>query len=180
MSSSDKNLKERAYRMLKEFFRITLYLWVVFGLLILYRSAILAKYDIDIVKHGLALINALALAKVMLVANDLHLGKKFDEHPLKYAVLVKAALFTLVLTCFKALEECVMGLFHHKSILDSLGDLGGGSWRGSITLTLLLFVILIPLVAYMELKRVLGEETVTELLRHRGKVYGDIQANAAS
>lgn len=37
---------------------IALYLWLVFGLLIVYKSVVLAEYHIDFAYHGLALINA--------------------------------------------------------------------------------------------------------------------------
>jgi len=179
MTSSGKSLKERAYRMLKEFFAITVYLWVVFGLLILYKSAILAKYDVDLVQHGLALINALALAKVMLVAKDLHLGQRYERHSLVYVVLVKSALFTAVLALFKLLEDYVVGLFHHKTFQESIGDLAGGTGKGMATLTALLFVILIPLVAYIELKRVLGEDKVAELM-YSPHTVNEVQPNQAA
>jgi len=95
MSTSSRTLKQIAYQQLKEFLLIALYLWVVFGLLIMYKSVILAKYHIDFAYHGFAIINALALAKVMLTAKDLHLGEQFDEAPLIYPTLLKSALFRL-------------------------------------------------------------------------------------
>ena len=39
------------------------------------------EHHISFAPHGLALINSLALAKVMLVAEELHLGDRFrDSH----------------------------------------------------------------------------------------------------
>ena len=61
---------------------------------------ILAEHHIDFVHHGLALINALALAKVMLVARHLHLGE-LKNVPLIYPTLLKSALFTTVLAVSK-------------------------------------------------------------------------------
>lgn len=110
MGVLNRTLKEKACQQLKEFLLIALYLWLVFGLLIVYRSVVLAEYHLDFAYHGLALINALALAKVMLVAKDLHLGERFDEAPLIYPTLLKSALFTVVLACFKLMEEAVGAL----------------------------------------------------------------------
>jgi len=166
MTGSGKSLKERAYRELKEFLVMTIYLWVVFGLLILYKSVILAEYDIDFTHHWLAILNALALAKVMLLARDLHLGDHYNEHPLLYTILAKTALFTIVLAGFKFLEDYVIGLFHHKSFQESIADLAGGTGKGILTLTALLFVILVPFVAFTELQRVMGEEKVADLMLH--------------
>jgi len=42
---------------------------------------ILADHHIDYTLHGFALINALALAKIMLVAQDLHLADRFLKLP---------------------------------------------------------------------------------------------------
>jgi len=66
-----------------------------------HKSLVLAEHGIDFTCHGFALINALALAKVMLAAKDLHLGEQFNEAPLTYPTLVKSALLSLALAGFK-------------------------------------------------------------------------------
>jgi hypothetical protein len=157
MSVTDRSLKQIAYQQLKEFLVIALYLWVVFGLLVMFKSVVLAEHHIPFAYHGFALINALALAKVMLTAKDLHLGERFDEAPLIYPTLLKSALYTLVLACFKILEEAAVGLYHAKSFQQSISDLGGGTLSGILILTLLLFAMLVPFVGYGELQRVLGD-----------------------
>lgn len=135
---------------------ITLYLWAVFGLLEMHKSMILAEHHFDYAHHGLALINALALAKVMLVARHLHLGE-LKNVPLIYPTLLKSALFTIVLACFKILEDTLIGFYRHESFQQSIADLGGGTWQGVLTLALLVFAMLIPFVGYGELGKVLGE-----------------------
>jgi hypothetical protein len=123
----------------------------------MFKSVVLAEHHTPFSYHGLAFINALALAKVMLTAKDLHLGERFDEAPLIYPTLLKSALFTVVLACFKILEEVFVGLYHRKSFQQSINDLGGGTLNGILILTLLLFAMLIPFVGFGELQRVLGE-----------------------
>ena len=99
----------------------------------------------------------------MLVAKDLHLGHRFDDATLLYPTVVKSAMFTVVLACFKILEEAAIGLYRGKSFAESIVDLGGGTWQAILTLTLLLFVVLIPFVGFGELQRVLGEEKLKKL-----------------
>ena len=164
---SKQSLKQKAYRELREFVIITLYLLVVFSCFIAYKSIVLGAYNIDITYHGLALINALALAKVMLIAEGLHLGKRVEEAPLIYSTLLKSTLFAVVLACFKILEEFAIGYFHHRSFHESIADLAGGTGKGILTLTILLFVVLIPFVAYGELQRIVGEEKLAQLFFHR-------------
>lgn len=167
MSTSNKTLKQRAYQELKEYLVITLYLWVVFGLFVLYRSVILNEEHIDLVAKGLALVNALALGKVILIAKALHLGDWADDAPLIYPTLMKAALFAIVLAIFKILEEAAIGLYHKKSFQESIASLGGGTLQGILTLTLLLFVMLIPFFGVGELQRVLGEGKLGQLFFRR-------------
>jgi len=166
MEISTQTLKQRAIEQIKEFLLIALYLWLVFSLLIVYKSVILAEYHIPFAYHGLALINALALGKVMLVAKDLHLGNRFDAAPLVYPTLLKSALFTVVLAFFKILEDAAVGHYHGKSFAESIADLGGGTLQAILILTLLLFVVLIPFVGFGELQRVLGEGKLGQLFFH--------------
>jgi hypothetical protein len=127
MSVSTQTLKQKVYRHFKEFLFVALYLWVVFGLLELHKSMILAEHHIHFVYHGLAFINAWALAKVMILVRHLHWGEQFDEAPLIYPTLLKAALFTSVLAFFKISEDAIIGSFRGKSFHQSMADLGGGT-----------------------------------------------------
>ena len=167
MSTPKRTLKEKAYHEFKEFLVIALYLWVVFGLLLLYKSVILNQEHIDVVAKGFALLNALALAKVMLIAKALHLGEWANDAPLIYPTLVKSASFAAVLSFFKILEEALVGLYHGRSIQDSIADLGGGTLKGILTLAVLLFVMLIPFFGFTELQRVLGEGKLGEVFFRR-------------
>jgi len=165
--TSSQSLKQMAYEQLKEYLVSTVYLWVVFSLFVMYKAVILAEHQIAFVYHGLAIINALALAKVMLVVKDLHLGEQFDEAPLIYPTLLKSALYAVVLACFKILEETAIGLYHGKSFHQSIAELGGGSLTAILTLTLLMFVVLIPFVGFGELQRVFGAEKLARVFFHQ-------------
>jgi hypothetical protein len=157
MAASKRTIKQRAYDEFKEGLIIAFYPWVVFGLLVMHKPMILAEHHIDFAYHGLALINALALAKVMLVARQLHLGDQLKNVPLIYPTLVKSALFTVALACFKILEEAVIGWYRHEPFQQSISELGGETWKGVLTLALLVFAMLVPFVGYGELGKVLGE-----------------------
>jgi hypothetical protein len=163
MASSIEVLKQKAYRQLREFLIIAAYLWGIFGLLEVHKSMILAEHHVNFAYHGFALINALALAKVMLVAQHLHFGKQFNEKPLIYPTLGKSLLFTGVLACFKVLEEAAMSLYGRESFHQRMAELGTGSWKGFLTLSVLVLVLLIPFVGFGEPQRVLGAGKLGEL-----------------
>jgi hypothetical protein len=175
MDTSSKPLKQKAYQEFKEFLVIAAYLWVVFGLFLLYKSVILNEEHISFIAKGFALINALALGKIMLIAKAFHLGDWADDRPLVYPTLVKSALFTIVLAIFKVLEDAAVGLYHGLSFQQSIVDLGGGTLKGILTLTLLLFVMLIPFFGFTELQRALGEGKLAELFFGRSRSVRQIE-----
>jgi hypothetical protein len=163
VDNSHRTLKQKAYHELKEFCGIALYLWVVLALFQLYRSVLLAEEHVSLAHQGFAVINALALAKVLLVAKALHLGEWVEDWPLIYPTLLKSALFTVVLACFKALEEAGLGMYRGKSFQQSIADLGGGTLNGILCLSLIMFVTLIPFFVVTELQGVLGEGKLMQL-----------------
>lgn len=169
MSTTIHALKQRAYHEVREYVIIALYLWLIFGLLLLYKSVIMAENYLSFTANGVALINALVLGKFVLIARALHLGNQSDHMPLIYPTLLKSALFSIVLACCKVLEEAAVGLYHGKSFSESIADLGGGTLKGILTLTVLLFVLLIPFFAFDELKRVLGEDKLAQLFFRRAR-----------
>ena len=163
MSDSNLTLKQKAYHEMKEFFVIACYLWLVFALLVLYKSVILSENHIPFAAHGLALLNALALAKVMLVAQELHLADQFKGAPLIYPTLFKSAVFAIILGFFKLLEEWAVGWYHGKSFSESMTSIGGGTLNGILSLILLLAVLLIPFFGFTELCRVFGEDKLVKV-----------------
>jgi len=163
VATSTQTLKQKAYHELKEFFLIALYLWVVFGLFVLYKSVLLAEEHVSLALHGFAVINALAFGKIILIARAFHLGERLDDAPLIYPTLLKSALFTVLLACCKILEDAAVGHFRGLSFQQSIADIGGGTWKSILTLTMLLFVMLIPFFAMGELQRVFGEGKLAQL-----------------
>ena len=127
MSTSSQELKQKVLVEFKEGLIIALYLWAVFGLLVVHKSMILAEHHIDFVYHGVALINALALAKVILVARKLDLSARIKDAPLIYPTLLKSAFFTVVLACFKILEDAAIAFHRHQPFRQGLSELAGGT-----------------------------------------------------
>jgi hypothetical protein len=163
VSEPKRTLGQKAYQGLKEYLAISFYLWLVFGLFVLYKSVLLSEHHFSLLAHGVALFNALALGKVMLVAQELHFADKFKDKPLIYPTLFKSATFAIVLGCFKILEEAGIGWYHGKSFSESITDIGGGTLNGILVLILILAVLLIPFFAFTELRRIFGEDKLVRL-----------------
>jgi hypothetical protein len=143
---------------------MAIYLWVLFFMFSLHEYIVITKYNISYAFWGLPLVNALVLAKVMLVAEDLHLGERFKARPLIYPIVYKSAIFTAVFICFHVVEEAVIEFFHQKSASESLSSVGGGSLRGILSVAAIMILALSPFFAFRELGRVIGEREMRSLL----------------
>jgi hypothetical protein len=167
MDQPKRTLKQKAYQGLKEYLGISCYLWLVFSLFVIYRAVLLSE-RISIVAHGEALINALALGKVMLVAQELHFAENLKGKPLIYSTLFKSVAFAAVLGCFKIVEEICVGVFHGKTAAQSIAELAGGTLNGIIAMTGILAVLLVPFFAFTELRNIFGKEKLAGLFFSSG------------
>ena len=163
MNTQRKTLKEKAIHEFKEYLAVSFYLFIFLGMFSVYKGIILRQNEIDFAAHGVALINALVLGKFMLIAKAFHPAKEAVNMPLVYPALLKSAISALVLMVCKILEDATVGHFHGKSFMESIADLGGGSWTVLLIFTVMLFVVLLPLTAFGELDRVVGEGRVGRL-----------------
>lgn len=168
------SLKQRAAAEAKRYLAFATYLIVVFGTLILFSVNIYARIDQDIPHYpsyhfyALGLINALVLAKFMLIAEatklgSLAIGRRIERSPLVYVILYRALLFTAVLVVAYGLEEVLVGAWHGKRPGAVLPEMAGGP-RGVLTFAWVMFVALLPYFAFQEIGRVLGTERLRALL----------------
>jgi len=162
------NVKQKVVHEFREMVVIFLYLFVWFGLFTIHESIVLEQHHIGFTPYGLAAVNALVLAKVMLVAQDLHLGHRFEDRPLVYPVLIKSLLFAIVFICFHVVEHVIVGLWYGKGILQSMPGFGGGGIDGVIMVGVLMSVALIPFFAFTEIGRVFGPAALQTLIFKRG------------
>ncbi|MBS0558631.1 MAG: hypothetical protein JSR21_01110 [Proteobacteria bacterium] len=153
-----RSLKHRVAHEAIRFFWIFLYLWVLFGLFVLNERIILGQRGIGFASQGFALVNAFVLAKVMLVAEDLKFGGWFCNRPLVVPIVADSALFAALFLVTHILEEVIVGLIHGHSAVSSVPAIGQGGIAGAITVSVILFVALLPYFSYMHLGRIIGPE----------------------
>ena len=163
MNTAPIGLKNKALHEAKKFFWIFIYLWLCFGLFVLYKTLILAEQHIDYTSYGLAFVKALVLGKIILIGESLHLGERHKDKPLIYPTLYKSVVFFVLLVMFSILEQVVRGVFEHKAIAESLSEIGGGSLPVILAGGLIMFVVLVPFFAFREIGRVLGQNKLYHL-----------------
>src|SRR6185503_896291 len=74
------------------------------------------EYRITYLHYGTAVIEALIMAKVILLGDALRLGRKFEDKPLIFPALHKAVIFALFMGLFTVLEHTIVGLLHRKGL----------------------------------------------------------------
>jgi len=169
-SEQKASLKTRAVDETKKFLIMTLYLWVFFAVLSLHKTLVMEQEHLDYQEQGLAIVNALVLAKVMLFAEDFHLGSRFfKDHPLVYSVLFRSLVFAIVLIGFRILEDAAIDLLRGKPLADSLADFGAGNAKGVFSMGAIAFVALTPFFMVSEMARVLGSDGLRQLFFTRGR-----------
>ncbi|ACA16047.1 conserved hypothetical protein [Methylobacterium sp. 4-46] len=184
-STTSHSLARRAAAEAKRYLGFASYLVVIFGTLILFSVNIYAQVDQEVQHfpsyhfYALGLINALVLAKFMLIAEAAKvgsltgIGRRLEGGPLLYVILYRSLLFTAVLAAAYVLEELLVGAWHGKPPRAVLPEMAGGP-RGLATFAWVMFVALIPYFTYREIDHATGGAQLRALLlgpagrRHAG------------
>src|SRR5215475_3897059 len=98
-------LKERAAEEFRVFGITALYLWVFLGSFTVYRRLVLAEAGVTYLHYGFALIEALIIAKVILVGRMFGYSRRFENKPLIVPVLYKSILFGVFVLLFGIVEH---------------------------------------------------------------------------
>jgi hypothetical protein len=151
-----------------------LYLFMLFGMLLLFRHVILQQHGINEVKFGMAAINALIFAKVILIGDWLKIGTRSDSQPLLTSVLAKSAAFAALFIIFHYLEDGIVGLFHGKAFGD-MWNADVQEMRIAMMASVIFFITLIPFFFFREVSRELGPARVKTLLLDKGGLASLLQ-----
>ncbi len=162
--------KSKAVHEMIEYYVIFMYLAVFFGLFTWYRRLVLAEYQISYLHYGVAFIQALVLAKVIMVGRALHLGQRLKDRPLILPTVYKAVVFSIFVGLFGVVEHTIIGLMHGKGIAGGFEELMSAGKDELLARCMIMFVAFIPFFAFDELERVLGEGKLGRLFFRRRSV----------
>lgn len=172
-TGSREGLKERAIEELKLFWIIALYLWVFLGSFTIYRRLVVADTGAAYLHYGIALIEALVIAKVILIGKMFGFSRRFEDKPLIVPVLYKSIIFGVLVLLFGIVEHLVEGWFHHEGILGglrSISELGAYELGARV---LMLIVAFVPFFAFSEIGRVLGTDKLATMFFSRREAPGE-------
>ena len=150
-------LREKAKEDLRLFSAIAIYLALMLEALFSYRSLTLLESGITAIHYGVAVIEALILAKMILIGQALRLGKGIEGEPLIVSVLVKTLLFGAFVAVFSVIEDVILGWVHHETWDVIAHHVFAGGRDEILARTLVIIVAFIPFFAFSEVDRALGQ-----------------------
>jgi hypothetical protein len=157
-------LTHRVAHEMKVYAGISLYLYVCFGAILLYKESVLEAHDLSYAHYGLAAAKALILGKFLLIGQAIHIGERYKHKPLIYMVLYKSVIFLIVLVALSFLEEIIVGAIHGRTVVETMSEIAGGRWLEIAMTCALLWLILLPYFAFQQISEVLGEGKFRKML----------------
>ena len=150
------DLKAKALEEFKLYWFCVAYLFVALGSFTLYRRLILAEAGVPYLNYGIAAIEAMIIAKVILIGRALKVGTRYEGRPLAVSVAFKSIMFGLVVLAFGIVERIVTGLFKHDALAAILRNLADVGIYELLARMLMMMIAFIPMFAFWELGRVIG------------------------
>jgi hypothetical protein len=157
------SVKQKVAHEFEELAIITLYLAFFFCALAIYSMLLLDRFHVSYFAYGTALINAIVVAKVILIGEAVHAGTRFEGKALFYSAIWKAFVFGLLVFAFHILEEMIKHLVHGK---DFAGAFHNIRIDDLFARTVIIFCTFIPLFGFREIRRVMGEDNFRALFFH--------------
>ncbi len=167
VNDTKAQLKQELVREVKEYWINFVYLAVVFFAFTSYRRLILDEYQVSYLHYGFALIQALVLAKIILLGETARVGRKHEDKPLIVPALYKAIVFGLWVVGFKFLEHMIHGLLRGRGVAGGFHDLISEGVYEILGNALVMVSAFVPFFAIKELERVLGREKLVGLFFRR-------------
>jgi hypothetical protein len=161
-------LKEKAAEEFRLFWMIAVYLAAFFVAFLTYRRLISREFGISTFHYGTALIEAMIIAKVILIGKAMGLGKKEVRRSVAFKVLQSSLVYGALVAVFAVLEHVVEGMVHGKTLAASLEAFWDTGVYEILGRGLVVFVAFLPFFAFWELGSLTGETKLFDYFFKKG------------
>ena len=170
ISAHVRDLKAFVLSRAGHFFFVFGYLWLLLSVYALHNSIVLA--DWRLLGHlGPAMLKALVFTKFLLIGEHLGLAGGFEDKPLIWPILIKAALFSALLIGFDIIEVIIVNMIWPHAGPKSSDGGEPTDLRTALSFSFMAFVALIPFFGIREFGMVIGEDRMRDILfRRRAKI----------
>ena len=159
-----RSLTAKAADEFRRFLILFFYLWILFGVFVLNQGVALREHGVNFAMQGFAFFNALVFAKVMMLFEVFDPGRWLRKRPLIYPILYESVLLTVLFLIAHVLEKTIEGLIRGKTLTESMPVLTGAGLPGFLSITVILFIALLPFFGLRNLSLAMGD----------GRLYGMI------
>jgi hypothetical protein len=175
MADNNKKLANLKVKSIHEFKKFLFYFCFLFAFLsafIVYRRIVLQQYGISYTHYGFALIEALLLAKIIMLGEMFRLDKHFPNTPLIVPVFYNTLLFSLFIAIFVILEHFFVGLLSGHKISMVYHEFVDKRLYEILSNIFIMLLVLIPFFSILEIRRLIGEAKLFNLFfRRRNKKW---------
>ena len=158
-----KRWKQVLVHELFDYFFNFAFLAAFFGAFAWYRRFVLAEYHIQYLGYWVPLIKAAILAKVIMIGDIMHLGRKFQDKPLAVTTLYRTVVFAVFVVLFTVLEHILSALIHGKPAAEGIAEIVNMGMDEVLASCVLILVCFVPFFAMKELERMFGAEKIRGL-----------------
>lgn len=163
MNLDKRQIASKAIDEFKQMVILTVYLAGLFGALTTYKRLILAEYGIPFADYGYSVIQALVLAKAILIGNAFGIGSRFNDRPLVIPALYKTLCFSCLILVLAVAERFIKGWYAGESTSAVLEACAGAETWAILSRVVMFFFALIPFFLVGETNRVLGGNVLYNL-----------------
>jgi hypothetical protein len=176
-----RSLKAKAADEFRRFLVLFFYLWILFGVFVLNQGVVLREHGINFAMQGFAFFNALVFAKVMMLFEVFDPGRWLRKRPLIYPILYESLLLTVLFLIAHVLEKTIEGLIRGKTLTESMPVLTGAGLPGFLSITVILFIALLPFFGLRNLSLAMGEGRLYAMIFEKPSAQdGERRSGAAS
>jgi hypothetical protein len=173
MSSEHPGWKQKAKHELKEMLLLSGYLAFFLCALSAYKLLLLRQYQVEEYwNFGFAIINALVITKVIMIGQYAKLGRMHEGKAIVVSAIWKSFVFSLLVFAFHIIEEVIKRLIHGADVEKASRGLRFEEFGSR---ALVVFCTFVPLFIFLEMRRVLGEESFLSLIFKRHAVVSNSQ-----
>ena len=158
-------LKERAEEELRRYLTLSAYLFVCFGVLLLFEVTQNEASSASILHLGTIAGKALIVGKFVLLGDAIGVGTRIVTRTVLQRVASRTVLLAVVLLALTALEDVIVDSVHGRSAADTLVEMFVTALPATAAKTLLMLLLLAPVVTVTEVSRALGSGGLRRLLR---------------
>ncbi len=163
--SSTQGLKQKTIHELWELAWIFFYLAFFFCSLEIYSVLLLRDFHIKYLNLGFAIVNALVIAKVILLGEYAKVGRRYEQRPLVVSAAYKALLFVMLVFAFHLVEELLKQFLRKGHFAGTFAETHVDDLVGRYVIVYCTFL---PLFAFREARRILGQQRFVDLFFRSG------------